>query len=600
MDPSDSLPATPVQAPSDYVSLTSFDDLPLSPETRAAIARKGYVKPTPVQAAALGPLLARKDVLVRSKTGTGKTAAFGIPIAELVDTSLPAVQAIALCNTRELALQVATELAELGEGRGVKVVAIYGGASMDQQLRALEAGAQVVVGTPGRVIDLLQRRTLRFDHVRLAILDEADEMLGVGFFDDVMTILSKCPAGHQTALFSATLTPDLEKLIHSHMKEPQTILLSGDVYTVAGIRHIRYFARDEYPKPRNLLYMLQREDPETAILFCNTRDDVNLVCNVLNRNGYDADKLSGELPQAERERVMAKVKRGEVRFMVATDIAARGIDISDLTHVINYSLPDDPSIYLHRVGRTGRIGKTGTALSLVRGTELHTLTQLEKKFGITFEVKDLPTPEEAHRLWVDTHLVELRQSVGSLVFDAFVPMAQELKTREGSEILIAFALKYFFTHHRMEKLAAVRQDDEARTVMQKHEAAKEPLKERRKERSKPRLEAPPPAPQQPAESAPVERPPARETKPKPEPKPNRLFVSVGSTDLDDAGLRQTLTELAGAPAEAITLVEQRPGHSYVEVHPDELPRFLALNGKSLREKPLTIEVARPPSRHRRR
>ncbi len=590
---------TPSTPASDYVALSSFDELPLSEGTRDAIRKKGYVRPTPVQAAALGPILAGKDVIVRSKTGTGKTAAFGIPIAEVVDPSVKALQAIVLCNTRELALQVATELGELASGRGIAVTAIYGGASMDQQVKALQAGAQVMVGTPGRVIDLLERRLLSFASVKLAVLDEADEMLGVGFLEDVLRILRQCPKPHQTALFSATLTPDIERLIREQLRDPETILLSGDVYTVAGIRHVRYFARDEYPKPRNLLYMLSIENPETAIIFCNTRDDVNLVCTVLNRNGYDADKLSGELAQTERERVMAKIKRGEVRFMVATDIAARGIDISDLTHVINYSLPEDPSVYLHRVGRTGRIGKTGTAISIVRGTELHTLTTLEKKFGISFEKKEMPTPEEAHRIWVDAHLAEIRESVGTLLFDAYVPMAQELKTKEGSEILIAFALKYFFTHHRMEKAAAQRTGDEVRTQKQKQDETKGRLKERRQERSRPKLEAPETAPAEASTEPPAPRT-EREPRPKPEPKPNRLYVSVGSSDRDEAGLRALLAELSGAPAEAITLVEQRPTHSYVEVAPEQVPAFLAVHGKEFAEKALTVEVARPPSRRRRR
>ena len=586
-------------APSnDYISLSSFDELPLSAGTREAIASKGYTRPTPVQAAALRPILAGRDVIVRSKTGTGKTAAFGIPIAELVDTDLKAVQALVLCNTRELALQVSTELAELGAGRGVQVTAIYGGASFDKQLKALADGAQVVVGTPGRVMDLLESKRLKFDHVKLAVLDEADEMLGVGFLEDVTRILSRCPKGHKTALFSATLTPDIERLIREHLEDPETILLSGDVYTVAGIRHVRYFARDDYPKPRNLLYMLSLENPETAIIFCNTRDDVNLVATVLNRNGFDADKLSGEMAQADRERTMARVKRGEVRFMVATDIAARGIDISDLTHVINYSLPEDPAVYLHRVGRTGRIGKTGTALSLVRGTELHTLTTLERKFGISFEVKEMPTADQAHRLWVDTHVAELRDSMGSLVYDAYVPMAQELKSREGSEMLIAFALKYFFVHHRQEKLAAQRRDDDTRLQKSQQDESKGRLKERRQERARPKLEAPAPV----AVEAAVEKAPAppREARPKPEPKANRLYVSVGSTDRDDAGLRALLAELSGAPAEAVTLVEQRPTHSYVETLPDAVPTFLALNGREWNGKALTVEVARPPTRRRRR
>jgi superfamily II DNA/RNA helicase len=218
--------------PSDYVALATFDELPLSEGTRAAIAAKGYTKPTPVQAAALAPILAGKDVIVRSKTGTGKTAAFGIPIAEVVDPSLPKVQAVVLCNTRELALQVATELGELAAGRNVRVTAIYGGASMGAQQKALDDGAQVIVGTPGRVIDLLERKVLSFAAVKLAVLDEADEMLGVGFLEDVMTILAKCPRGHQTALFSATLTDQVNDLARLSLHEPKKVAVDA-MYSLA-------------------------------------------------------------------------------------------------------------------------------------------------------------------------------------------------------------------------------------------------------------------------------------------------------------------------------------------------------------------------------
>jgi ATP-dependent RNA helicase DeaD len=579
--------------PSDYIALSSFDELPLSTETRASIAAKGYTRPTPVQAASLKPILAGRDVIVRSKTGTGKTAAFGIPVVEMVQSDQSGVQAIVLCNTRELAHQVATEIASLGEQKGVKVVAIYGGASMAQQLDALRDGASVVVGTPGRVIDLLDRGTLRLDKAKIAVLDEADEMLGVGFFDDVMKILSKMPKQRQTLLFSATLTPDIERLVRAHLKEPETILLSGDVLTVAGIRHVRYFARDEYPKPRNLLYMLQIENPDNAIIFCNTRDDVNLVTTVLNRNGYDADKLSGELAQTDRERAMGRVKRGEVRFMVATDIAARGIDISDLTHVINYSLPEDPSVYLHRVGRTGRIGKSGTAISIVRGPELVTLSTLEKKFEIKFEERQMPTPEEAHRLWVDTHLKELRASAGSLIFDAYIPLAQDLKQREGGEVLLAFALKYFFHHHRMDEAATTRQQDEIRGQESKKKEQKERLEKRRTERTKPKLEAPPKAE---GEAAPVE--PAAETpaEPKPAPKRNRLFVRLGTASgLDAEGIKAALLELSGASAESIQKFEPRAENTFFEVAPEAIDTFLAANGKTYQDKTIAIEVARPPS-----
>lgn len=615
---------TPETTRSDYVAAESFEDFPLSAETQQSIRERGYVRPTPVQAAVLPAILAGRDIIVRSKTGTGKTAAFGIPLVERVDPAARRVQALVLCNTRELALQVSEELSLLGRGRGVQVAAIYGGASMDDQVRALREGAAIVVGTPGRVLDLIERDRLDLSKGQIAVLDEADEMLSQGFYQDVMNILGNLPRGHQTLLFSATVSPGIEEIVRTHLKDPETILLSGDVYTVEGIQNILYFAQDNYPKPRNLLYMLQLENPETAIVFCNTRDDVNLVATVLTRNGYDADKLSGELSQAERERAMGRIKRGEVRFMVATDLAARGIDISDLTHVINYSLPEDPSVYLHRVGRTGRIGKTGTALSLVRGTELVTLTALQKRFGIRFEERKLPTPDEAHRLWTDTHIAELRAVSGTLVYDSFLPLAQELKSRQGGEVLLAFALKYFFTHHRKERAAAERQDEEVRTTQEKQEAHKERLRERRTTRAKPRLEGAAdgrrearPGREPPARGGPAKAPasaasegtppaqagddtagapPAEEARPR-----SRLWVGLGeNAGVDEGAVRAALAELSGAAPEKIRSVELRAQHAYVEVDPASVDAFLQANGRTWQDKQVGIEIARPPGRRRRR
>ena len=305
---------------------------------------------------------------------------------------------------------------------------------MGAQTDALIEGAEVIVGTPGRVYDHIRRGNLKLDSTRIAVLDEADEMLSAGFYEEVTQILDKLPNDRQTLLFSATVPPDIEHLAQKYLRDPETILLSGDVFTVEHIHNVLYHLVDQYPKPRNLLYLIEREDPESAIIFCNLRTDTELVANVLNRNGLDAEMLNGDLPQKERERVMAKVKRGEVRFMVATDIAARGIDISDLSHVLNYSLPEDPAIYLHRVGRTGRIGKKGTAISLVSGAELNTLSALEKKYGIKFEVRKLPTPDEAHVLWTDKHIRELREAMQSgVAFEAFLPLAQDLMARDDGQ-----------------------------------------------------------------------------------------------------------------------------------------------------------------------
>src|SRR5438105_7395986 len=374
---------------SDYVSSVGFADLPLSPELRKGIEERGYVEPTPVQAAVFGPIMAGKDLICRSKTGTGKTAAFGIPLLERIPGGTRKASALVLCNTRELALQVSQELEALAKHKNISVIAVYGGAPMGAQTQALNSGAEIVVGTPGRVYDHIRRGTLKLSSTRIAVLDEADEMLSAGFFEEVTRILDHLPQDRQTLLFSATVPPEIEQIAAKYLRNPETILLSGDQFTVEHIKNVIYHLVDQYPKPRNLLYLLEREDPDSAIVFCNTRTDTELIANVLNRNGLDAEMRNGDLPQKERERVRGKVKRGELKFMVATDIAARGIDISDLSHVINYSLPEDPSVYLHRVGRTGRIGKKRTAISLVSGAEIVTLTALEKRFGIEFEQRKL-------------------------------------------------------------------------------------------------------------------------------------------------------------------------------------------------------------------
>src|SRR5438067_8935736 len=297
---------------SDYIATTSFADLPLSEALRKGIDERGYLTPPPVQAAVFGPILAGHDLICRSKTGTGKTPAFGIPILERIPAGARKASALVLCNTRELALQVAQEIEALGKHKDLRVVAIYGGAGMGEQTDALHEGAEVIVGTPGRVYDHIRRGNLKLDSTRIAVLDEADEMLSAGFYEEVTRILDHLPRDRQTLLFSATVPPDIEQLATKYLRNPETILLSGHVLTVQHIHHVLYPLVAQYPKPRNLLYLIEREDPEDAIIFCNLRTDTELVANVLNRNGLDAEMLNGDLPQKERERVMAKVKRGEL------------------------------------------------------------------------------------------------------------------------------------------------------------------------------------------------------------------------------------------------------------------------------------------------
>jgi ATP-dependent RNA helicase DeaD len=580
----------------DYVSTQSFAELPLSDELRKGIAERGYTQPTPVQAAVLGPILAGRDVICRSKTGTGKTAAFGIPLLERIPAGTRKASALVLCNTRELALQVAQEIEGLGKYKDLRVVAIYGGAGMGQQTDALLDGAEVIVGTPGRVYDHIRRGNLKLDAARICVLDEADEMLSAGFYEEVTKILNYLPNDRQTLLFSATVPPEIEHLAQKYLRDPETILLSGDVFTVEHIHNVLYNLVDQYPKPRNLLYLIEREDPESAIIFCNLRTDTELVANVLNRNGLDAEMLNGDLPQKERERVMAKVKRGEVRFMVATDIAARGIDISDLSHVLNYSLPEDPAVYLHRVGRTGRMSKKGTAISLVSGAELNTLGVLEKKYGINFEVRSLPTPEEAKGLWTEKHVQQLRDAMqAGSAFEAFLPLAQELMARDDGRVLFAYALKYFFTHHRMEKaqLRAVGEKlleshQVERVQKEQKEARRKHAPDHRKPRldrseTAPRHEAPPAAADAAAPAAPVDR--------------VKLYVEQGlEHGWDAASLSSALAELAGQPRDSVLAADVKPRYAYVVVKPAASDAYVAVSGKLLKEKPVRIEVARPRRR----
>jgi ATP-dependent RNA helicase DeaD len=645
----------PSEVRSDYVSESTFDEMGLSEPVRRAIAERGYERPTPVQSATVRPILAGKDVIVRSKTGTGKTAAFGIPIVERIPAGRGRPSALIMAPTRELALQVADELQALSKAKGLRVVTIYGGASMGDQLDGLAAGAEIVVGTPGRIYDHIRRHTLDLSGCMVSCLDEADEMLNMGFFEEVTRILSHLPDDCQQLLFSATVPADIEQIIRDYLTDPETILLSGDEYRVDNIRNVLYHTNEAYPKPRNLLYMVEIEEPESAIVFCNTRSDTSLVTAVLNRNGYEAELLNGELPQKERERVMAKVKRGEVRFMVATDIAARGIDISDLTHVINYSLPEDPAVYLHRAGRTGRIGKKGTALSLVTGAEGITLGILQKKFGIAFEEKQMPTQEEARRIWTERHVHELREGMMSSIFEGFIPLAQEIKNRPDGDHLLAFALKYFFTHHRIEKVQDLQKAVHKKEEHDRKEQRATPRREGRgeergegrgegrsegrgegrerggrggRERSgrgergergersergerRPRREREP-APvaeavavepadgteapvARPSAPEPVEIPVTREGAEAPSrgrPTSSRVFVTAGEVDgADEAKARELLATLA--PGVDVTRIEMRRTHMFLEVNPEDVDVVVgALNGKEGFGKALAAEKAR--------
>lgn len=570
----------------------AFDELGLSEELRRGIAEHGYARATPVQARAIPRALAGADLIVRSKTGTGKTAAFGIPLLEKIPAGARAPMALVLCPTRELALQVAEELTELGQHKDVQVAAIYGGTSMRQQFEALKQGAEIIVGTPGRVYDHIRRGSLDLSHALFGVLDEADEMLSQGFYEEVTRILEHLPEGRQTLLFSATVSEDIERLIQRFCRDPETILLSGDDYTVEGIENVLYYTVDDYPKPRNLIYLVEIEKPTSAIVFCNTRDDTSLVNAVLSRNGFESEILNGDLPQKERERVMAKVKRGHLNFLVATDIAARGIDISDLSHVINYSLPEDPAVYLHRVGRTGRIGKKGVAISLVSGRELSTLTALEKRFDIRFTQRKLPTAEEAGALWAERHMGALREIARATIYESMLPLVEALKSARDGDVLIAAMLKNFFDQRRAEKARAAALFEGMCEEAPSSDKAVAPKKKPALARDKAplrtaRFEEPCRACDQAAEGDEDEV---------------RLWTNVNAGDVaDEAAFRALIAEKAGIAADALLRVELGKDYGALFARPDAVEKLIAASGFALGEgdDAKDVSIERPRRRRRR-
>src|SRR5262249_54354247 len=358
-------------------STTSFAELGLSEPTLRAIAELGYEEPTPIQARTIAQMRAGADIIAQAQTGTGKTAAFALPIIEGLQPDARAPQALVMTPTRELAVQVAEAFHSYGKHHDIAILPVYGGQPIDRQLRALSRGVQVVVGTPGRLLDHIRRGTLKLDQVRTVVLDEADEMLDMGFIEDIEAILAETPQERQTTLFSATIPTPIAELAHKYMREPERISVATEQMTVPQIRQIYYEvgARDKFEV---LGRVLDFEMPEAAIVFCRTKSEVDSLGERLIARAYPAETLHGDLSQIQRDRVMGRFRTGQVELLVATDVAARGLDIEHVSHVINYDIPLDPEVYVHRVGRTGRAGRSGCAITLVTPRERRLLRYIER------------------------------------------------------------------------------------------------------------------------------------------------------------------------------------------------------------------------------
>jgi len=518
----------------------TFDSLPLSAELRRAIDDLGYTHPTPVQRAVFEPAVRGADLVVQAQTGTGKTASFAMPLVDsLVKRSVNVVQALILCPTRELALQVNREVEALGKHRNIKCTAVYGGAPMPRQVEAIQDGAQVVVGTPGRVLDHLRRGTLDPTAIRTFILDESDEMLSMGFLPQITEILGFLPKTLQTLLFSATLPPDIRRYAERHLKSPQFITLSGDHIGALSIEHTIYLSRGD--KLGELMQVIEVENPESAIVFCNTRDETKRVAEALQQQGFAAGWLNADLAQNDREKVMAATRNSELRFLVCTDVAARGIDISHLTHVINYDFPESAENYVHRTGRTGRAGRTGKAIALIEPGDIGNLYLLR----LTYKLK----PVE-------------RQ----------LPSAREMKTRAEADLLNLFVSAFEKRKTHPDDLALARRllshpqaDKVIAGLLRDHLGARPeaPEEATAARRAKPPRAAEAPAPI-PAPAARAPRVPAPAARPAPVPRP--AAAAIASKPVEAAPARENL------PAAPVTTPERERSRERDRPRRDAAPR----------------------------
>jgi ATP-dependent RNA helicase DeaD len=426
----------------------SFLELGISQDRAEQLENLGFTTPTNIQAQAIPHLLEGRDVVGQSQTGTGKTAAFSIPILERLDINQKAVQALVLTPTRELAIQVHDAVGNFIGNQGLRVLAIYGGQSIDRQILQLKRGVHMVVGTPGRVIDLLERGSLKLDNVKWFVLDEADEMLSMGFIDDVERILSQAPTERQTALFSATMPPSIRQLVSKFLNNPVTVTVEQPKAAPTKINQVAYLIPRQWTKARALQPILEMEDPESALIFVRTRRTAAELTNQLQAAGHSVDEYHGDLSQQARERLLTRFRNRQVRWVVATDIAARGLDVDELTHVINFDLPDSVETYVHRIGRTGRAGKEGTAISLVQPFERRKQQVIERHVRQSWQVLSIPTRAQIEARHILKLQEQVREALAGERLASFLPIVSELTEQYDAQAIAAAALQIAYDQTR--------------------------------------------------------------------------------------------------------------------------------------------------------
>jgi ATP-dependent RNA helicase DeaD len=525
----------------------SFSELGIEAPLLRAVDELGFEEPTPIQAQAIPLLLGGADIIAQAQTGTGKTAAFALPIIQRLEPEARQPQALVLAPTRELAMQVAEAAFKLGKYKQVAVVPVYGGQPIERQLRALRAGVQIVVGTPGRIMDHIRRGTLLLERVRTVVLDEADEMLDMGFIEDIEFILQQVPTERQTALFSATIPPRIAELAQRYMRAPVRVAIPAETLTVPLVRQTSYEVLGR-EKMDALTRILDMEEPSSVILFTRTKREADEVAESLQSRGYSAEALHGDMSQALRERTLGRFRRGQVEILVATDVAARGLDIEDVSHVINYDVPYDPESYVHRIGRTGRAGRSGEAVTLVTPGERRMMRIIERVIGKRITPARLPSLADVAARRREAYKESIRELLESgAELDQYLMLVEDLAREYDPAEVAAAAFALAFKGDKEQ-----RPDPETVHTVDGDGAGTEPGMV-------------------------------------------RLFLSAGRNDrVRPADIVGAIANEANLPGRAIGAIDIYDEFSFVEVPREAANRVLgALGRTTLRGKRLNVEIARP-------
>lgn len=441
-----------------------FSDLQLSPELLAEVEAAGFKEPSPIQALTIPLAMSGRDIIGQAQTGTGKTVAFGFPTLEKISPTKTGIQALVIAPTRELAVQGQEELFRFGKSKKIKVRAVYGGSSIDKQIKALQSGAHIVVGTPGRLLDLIRRGAIRLDKVETLVLDEADEMLNMGFIDDIESILSHTPEERQTLLFSATMPEPIAKLAKRYMKpDAKLVSVKKSSLTVSKIEQ-SYFMINNKHRLEALCRLLDLDNPNSAIIFCRTKRGVDELVQELQSKGYMVEGMHGDMTQAHRLTTLNKFKEGTLNLLIATDVAARGIDVDGVTHVFNYDLPQDVESYVHRIGRTGRANREGTAYSLVTPKDFSMLKQIQKATKSAITQKPVPTAEQIKNKKFNDIIKEVKETIEAGELAKFMPNAIELVENNDPLSVVAALMKIKYDNESVfdyssNKLEAPKKED---------------------------------------------------------------------------------------------------------------------------------------------